>query len=90
MAVLIVGADRLGNIEDQLRSRGSGPVIHWDGRKKSYSNRIIPHNVEKIIIFCDFISHRAMMNIKKQAKIKGMPIQYSRRSLIGIQLGTYQ
>ncbi len=90
MAVLILGADRLGNIEDQLRSSGSGPIIHWDGRNKSYSNRAIPQNVEKIIVFCDFISHRAMQNIKKQAKSKGMPIQYSRRSMIGLMPETSQ
>lgn len=82
MAVLIVGADRLGNIEDQLKSAGSGPIIHWDGRNRTYSNRPIPQNVEKIIVFCDFISHRAMVNVKKQAKSKGTPIQYSRRSLV--------
>jgi len=82
MAVLIVGADRLGNIEDRLASSGSGPIIHWDGRNKTYSNRSIPQNVEKVIIFCDFISHRAMVNIRKQAKTQGTPVQYCKRSLI--------
>lgn len=82
MTILIVGADRLGNICDKLRSEGADEIIHWKGRCKSCEkNCAIPKHVEKVIVFCDFINHTFMGHIKKQAKKSGVPIIYSRRAL---------
>lgn len=81
MVVLVAGGDRLGNICEQLQNEGADQIIHWTGRCKSCTNKCIPKDVQKIIIFCDFINHRLMGNLKKQAKKNGVPIIYSKRSL---------
>lgn len=81
MVVLIVGADKLGNICEKLQQEGAHDIIHWTGRCKLCKNKCIPKNVKKIIVFCDFINHSLMGNIKKQAKKSGVPILYSKRSL---------
>lgn len=81
MAVLIVGADRLGNIDEKLRQDGVQKIIHWTGRCKSCTKKCIPVDVDQIIVFCDFINHPLMGNIKKQAKKYGVPIIYSKRAI---------
>ncbi|WP_214658955.1 DUF2325 domain-containing protein [Candidatus Formimonas warabiya] len=81
MVVLIVGADRLGNICEKLREEGAQDIIHWSGRCKSCTKKCIPAHVQKIIVFCDFINHPLMGNIKKQAKKYGIPVIYSKRAI---------
>jgi hypothetical protein len=81
MRVLIVGADRLGNIPEKLYKEGVQEIIHWDGRKKSFFNKDIPKNIDSVILFCDFLNHRMMYNIKRQAKAVNIPIVFKKRSL---------
>lgn len=81
MVVLVVGADRLGKICDKLADEGANDIIHWTGRCSACKNKCIPKDVQKIIVFCDFVNHPLMGNIKKQAKKFGVPIVYSKRSL---------
>jgi len=81
MTILIVGADRLGNIPEQLHKEGIEEIIHWSGRKKSDLIKTIPKKVDSIILFCDFINHRLMNNIKRQAKAFNIPIVFSKRSM---------
>ncbi len=81
MVVLLVGADRLGNIYEQLHLEGAEEIIHWTGRCKTCIKRPIPRRVEKIIIFCDYINHPLMGSIKRQAKREGIPVTYTKRAL---------
>lgn len=81
MAILIVGADRLGNIPLHLHKAGAEEIIHWNGRKAVYQTKNIPKHVDQIILFCDFINHRLMYNIKRQAKALSIPIIFSKRSM---------
>jgi hypothetical protein len=81
MAILIVGADRLGNIYEQLSGDETQEIIHWTGRSKSCVKKCIPKDVQKIIVFCDFVNHPLMKNIKKQAKKSEVPVIFSKRSL---------
>jgi hypothetical protein len=80
MTILIVGADRLGNIPEKLHEKGVEEIIHWSGRKTADLTKTIPKNVDGIILFCDFINHRLMYNIKRQAKAFNIPIIFSKRS----------
>lgn len=82
MTVLIVGGDRLGNIPDELRKAGVDEIIHWTGRAKSFRNRVLPKHVDKVILFCDFLNHNLMHNVKRQAKMSRIPITYTRRAVI--------
>lgn len=82
MAVLVVGADRLGNIYNKLCSEMDSEIIHWKGRCNSCSKKCrIPKNVTKIIVFYDFINHNLMKHIKRHAKKSGVSIKFSRRAL---------
>jgi hypothetical protein len=81
MKILLLGADRLGNIFDRFQLEGATEIIHWSGRCASCKHKCLPKKVEKVIIFCDFINHMAMENIKKQAKKNNIPIIYCKRSL---------
>lgn len=82
MTVLLVGADRLGNIPVKLQKEGAEEIIHWSGRSKSYLNKTIPKKVDMVILFWDFLNHNLMSNIKQQAKAAGIPVVFSKRSLI--------
>ncbi len=82
MTVLIVGGDRLGNIPKELRKEGVNEIIHWTGRAKSFCNRAIPKNVDKVILFYDFMNHNLMQSVKRQAKMYRIPISYARRAVI--------
>jgi hypothetical protein len=82
MTVLVVGADRLGNIPEKLQEEGAKEIIHWSGRSKSYLNKTIPKKVDMVILFWDFLNHNLMSNIKHQAKAAGIPVVFSKRSLI--------
>lgn len=81
MTVLIAGADRLGNIPRELYNEGAKKIIHWTGRRKSAWNKTIPKDIDKVIVYCDFINHNFMLNIKRQAKIKGIPVIYCKRAI---------
>ncbi|HEY8910992.1 MAG TPA: DUF2325 domain-containing protein [Desulfosporosinus sp.] len=81
MKVLVVGADHLGNIPLKLRQEGVKEIIHWSGRNKSSFNKVVPKNIEKVIVFCDFINHNTMSSVKRQAKVNGIPVIYSKRAL---------
>lgn len=80
MKVLLVGADRIDNITKKLESEGVKDIIHWPGRSKSFWNKEVPKNVEKVIVFCNFINHGTMNSVKRQAKANGIPVVYSRLS----------
>lgn len=86
MTVLLLGADRLGNICDRLHLEGTEKIIHWSGRCSSCKHKCIPQNVDKVIIFCDFINHPTMENVKKQAKKSNIPIVYCKRSLSNLSV----
>lgn len=79
MTVLLVGADRLGNIPKELEQHGCTEVIHWPGRKPQCKK--IPVSVDMVLVFHDFINHRLMDDVKSQAKRRRLPILFSRRGI---------
>ncbi|HEX3033365.1 MAG TPA: DUF2325 domain-containing protein [Bacillota bacterium] len=79
MKVLIIGADRLGDIPGLLKAQGVLEVIHWSGRSKGQNRWDIPQNLTEAIMFVDFIGHPLMLKLKKQLKQRHIPITYARR-----------
>lgn len=80
MTVLVVGADRLGNIEAFFRDRGYREILHVTGRKASDAARHIPANVHMVVVFTDFVSHNLARVIKAQAKARNIRVIFSKRS----------
>lgn len=80
MTALIVGGDRLGNIPQVLNERGIEEYIHWVGRKKGMRNKVIPTNIDMIIVLYDFIEHNLANIIKKESKNMEVPCIFSKRA----------
>ena len=81
MKILIIGADRLGDIPIQLRARGVTEIIHWSGRSKAQRKWVIPDNLTEAIIFYDFIAHNLMLQVKKELKQRSVPITFAKRGM---------
>lgn len=82
MTVLLVGADRLGNIPKELRQYGCEEIIHWDGRK--VQDKKIPQKVDMVLMFHDYLNHSLMGKIKEEAKKRNLPVLFSRRGTVDI------
>lgn len=82
MNVLIVGGDRLGNITREIKKEEVVQITHWTGRAKYFQNKPIPSNVDKIVLFYDFVNHNLMKNVRKQSKMYKIPIIYAKRTLL--------
>lgn len=85
MTVLLVGADKLGNIPQELEQYGCRKVIHWDCRKKASVKRDIPAKTDMILVFYDYISHCMANSIKEKAKKMKLPVFFSKRSATDIK-----
>lgn len=85
MTALLIGADRLGNIPDELERVGFENLIHWSGRKKQCRVKTIPQNVDVVLMFSDYLNHCLMYEMKKQAKARKIPMLFCKRSLACVQ-----
>jgi hypothetical protein len=85
MTVLIVGADKLGNLPLELQQHGCQEVIHWDCRKQAAKKKEIPKKVDMVVVFHDFIGHEMMNSIKEKAKKLKLPLIFSKRSISDIR-----
>lgn len=78
-SLLIVGADRLGNIPSRLEEYGIEELHHFNGRKVQMVRKDVP-NVDAILILTDFINHNLAKIMKQKAKAKNVPILFAKRS----------
>lgn len=85
-SVLVVGGDRVGEIESMLHEKGFRHVYHVSGRKKSDVNANIPADTALIVVFINFVNHNLSRNIKKLAKQRQVPIVFCRRSCEAVSL----
>jgi len=81
--VILVGADRLGNIEDVLKQRGFSEFKHITGRqpKTQKSMPVSTSHAELMILFTDFVGHNVMRNFRKQAREQNIPFIACKRSV---------
>ena len=80
MTVLVVGADRLGNIEAFFRKQGYREILHVSGRKASDTAIRIPSHVHMVVVFTDFVNHNLARVIKAKAKERNIRVIFSKRS----------
>lgn len=83
MTVLLVGADRLGNMPKELEDHGVSEIIHWPGRKGR--NRDIPQHVDMVLIVHDYVNHGLMDSVKGQAKRRQLPIIFAKRGVADLK-----
>jgi hypothetical protein len=81
--VIIIGADRLGNIESLLKERGFSDFKHITGRhpKAQKNNPISTSGAQLMILFTDFVGHNVMRNFRKQAREQQIPFIACKRSI---------
>jgi hypothetical protein len=88
--VLVIGGDRVGEIENMLQEKGYRHVYHISGREKSDMKASIPADTELVVVFINFVNHNLSKNIKKLAKQKQVPIVFCRRSCDAVSLSMYE
>ncbi len=81
VSVVIIGADHLGNIKENLGFFGITDVLHITGRNVTEKRKIkIPPDTTLIVVFVDFVNHTTASIIKKTAKAQGIPMVFAKRS----------
>ncbi|MTI60103.1 MAG: DUF2325 domain-containing protein [Firmicutes bacterium] len=85
MSLMIIGADNLGSIEENVRDIGFTEIIHLSGRSKSaFRNFQLPVDIDMVLVLTDYIHHTAMKKVKREAKDKNVDVIYARRSWAAI------
>ncbi len=81
--VLLVGADKLGNIENLLKQRGLDEYRHITGRDPKLQKfiRSSMSGVELMILFTDFVGHNVMRNFRKLARENKVPFVACKRTI---------
>jgi len=81
MSVMIVGADRLGNIKKNLQVYGMCDIRHVSGRMVSDQKKFaIPRSISLVVVLTDFVNHGTAKNVKAQAKQQGVQTIFAKRS----------
>ncbi|MEY8000239.1 DUF2325 domain-containing protein [Clostridium sp. Mt-5] len=80
MSILVIGADRLGNIKDKLKENGFNKIGHVSGRKKGDRKIKIPESTDLVLVFTDYIGHNISEIIKNKSKRSDVKIMFCKRS----------
>ncbi|OAA91215.1 DUF2325 domain-containing protein [Clostridium ljungdahlii] len=80
MSILVVGGDRLGNIEDKLREKGFNEIGHVTGRKKGDRKIKIHENTDLVLVLIDYIGHNMANIIKERSRRNNVEIMFCKRS----------
>ncbi|ABB44291.1 conserved hypothetical protein [Sulfurimonas denitrificans DSM 1251] len=81
MSVLVIGGDKISSIESILKSLGVLSIVHWDARKKaSTCKKIIPIDIECVVMLTSFLNHNAMKYFRNEAKKRELPIVCSKNN----------
>ena len=59
---------RIATIKDELFGRGIVDIEHWNGRKLGEKYRVIPKNIELIVVVTNFINHTLGIKNKKRSQ----------------------
>lgn len=81
--VILVGADRLGNIETVLKNRGLADYKHITGREPKLQkfSRSGLSGAKLMILFTDFVGHNVMRNFRKLARENQIPFIACKRTV---------
>ncbi|OAA94764.1 DUF2325 domain-containing protein [Clostridium coskatii] len=80
MSILVVGGDRLGNIEDKLREKGFNEIGHVTGRKKGDRKIKIHENTDLVLVLIDYIGHNMANIIKERSSRNNVEVMFCKRS----------
>lgn len=84
-SALIVGGDQVIGIKRELANFGITNISHWPGRKVGDYNRVIPQDIELIVMITDWIAHSFTSKIKQNANRRGLQIIYTHNGPISLR-----
>jgi hypothetical protein len=87
MKVVLIGADRLGNIPERLAARGYSIASHISGRAAAHqrSASALPRDTQLMILFTDFLGHNVMKSFRALAQERGVRVLACRRSASALE-----
>lgn len=86
MVIMIVGADNLGLIGENLRKLGITEIYHVTGRNVSdRKSCALSRSVELVLILTDYVNHTTARLFKHEAKSMGIPLICAKRSWRSIE-----
>jgi hypothetical protein len=86
MEILIVGADKLGGIEKNLKLINKAKIVHVTGRNTADRKCCsLSPAIKLVLILTDFVNHNTAKVYKKQAKLSGIPLICAKRSWSSIE-----
>ena len=81
LSVLIIGGDKVIQISKSLQQLGVNKIRHWDARKKSsVCKKIIPIDIQCVIMLTSFLNYNAMRYFKTASKKRNIPFVCSKSS----------
>lgn len=82
MSVLVIGGDKIDTIKSMLLGTfGVLDVVHWDARKKSSAcKKIIPKEINCVVMLTSFLNHNAMKHFRDEAKKRELPLVCTKHS----------
>lgn len=92
ISAVIVGADRLGNIPNLLKSHNIKIKQHISGRDSAHQKKALslPSGTELLILLTDFLGHNVMKAFRAAAQRSGVRIVACRRSVCSVQAALTQ
>ncbi len=85
MSILIVGGDRIDSLTKKLTNLGATRITHWTARENNVIKKDIPQHIDVTVLFTDFVGHIVARKIKTEAKKKGIPAFFCKRSWSGLR-----
>lgn len=88
VSAVVVGADRLGNIPDVLRSYNISIMQHISGRDPAHQKKKslqLPSGVQLLILLTDFLGHNVMKAFRTAAQRAGVRVLICRRSVCSMK-----
>jgi hypothetical protein len=82
---LLVGGDYVEPIVRELEAHGYRRVEHWHGRKQGDTRRRLHAGVGLVLVLTDYTSHALLRHLREEAGRLGVPVVYSRRSLVEVR-----
>ncbi|GEM_PF-1112812 len=85
MFILLIGGDKLGNINEKLMQNGFKDIEHITGRKKDAKNFKIPRNIDLIMVLVDYVGHQLTRIVKEESRRCNVKVVFSKRSWIHME-----
>lgn len=68
MSILVIGGDKIEALKNTLQHLGATKITHWDARKKGVTKKVLPCDLDCVVMLTNYLNHNAMKHFKTSAK----------------------